>query len=217
MNTVRHHVTEDLLWDYHRGALPTGLRLTVATHLELCPHCRAEAAVFDAVGGALLDDIEGVEMSGNALDLALARIERPEEPVRPAAKPQREFLAGFDLPDTVATARIANRYWAAPGVWMAPIHVDDAPKGSKTFLMHVKAGMTMPEHTHRGPEVTLVLKGRFSDVYGEYSKGDIALCADEHSHSPAILDADCLCLVWQQAAIVPKTWLGKLLQPFARI
>jgi putative transcriptional regulator len=217
MNPVRHHVTEDLLWDYHRGALPAGLRLTVATHLEMCPHCRGDAAVFDAVGGALLEDIEGVELSDSALDLALARIERPDESVKRVAKPQREFLAGFELPDTVSNAHIANRYWAAPGVWMAPIHVDDAPRGSKTFLMHVKAGMTMPEHTHRGPEVTLVLKGRFSDVYGEYSRGDIALCADEHSHSPAILDEDCLCLVWQEAAIIPKTWLGKLLQPFARI
>lgn len=216
MNTVHHHVSEDLLWDYHRGALPLGLSLTVATHLELCPHCRAEAALFDAVGGALLDDIEGVKLSDSALDLALARIERPEEPVKPAARIQ-PFLAGFDLPASLRAARIEDRYWAAPGVWMAPIHVEDAPKGSKTFLMHVKAGMTMPEHTHRGPEVTLVLKGRFSDAYGDYGKGDIAVCSDEHSHSPAILDEDCLCLVWQQAAIVPKTWLGKLLQPFARI
>lgn len=217
MSSVRHHVSEDLLWDYHRGALPPGLRLTVATHLELCPHCRAEAGVFDAVGGALLDEIEGVELSDSALDLALARIERPGDPATSVAKPQHAFLAGFDLPDTLNAARIANRYWAAPGVWMAPIRVDDAPRGSKTFLMHVRAGMTMPEHTHRGPEVTLVLKGRFSDVYGDYSKGDIAVCSDEHCHSPAILDEDCLCLVWQQAAIVPKTWLGKLLQPFARI
>ena len=145
MNSVHHHVSEDLLWDYHRGALPSGLRLAVATHLELCPHCRADTAVFDAVGGVLLDEVEGVAMSDSALDLALARIERPEEPVKRTAKPQREFLAGFELPDTVKAARIANRYWAAPGVWMAPIHVDDAPKGSKTFLMHVKAGMTMPE------------------------------------------------------------------------
>ena len=217
MNSVRHHVTEDLLWDYHRGALPSGLRLTVATHLELCLHCRAETAVFDAIGGALLDDIEGVELAASALDLALARIERPEEPPVRKTKSRPAFLAGFDLPDTLNEARIKDRHWAAPGVWMASIYVDDAAKGSKTFLMHVKAGMTMPEHTHRGPEVTLVLKGRFSDVYGEYSQGDIAVCADEHSHSPSILDEDCLCLVWQQAAIVPKTWLGKLLQPFARI
>jgi putative transcriptional regulator len=216
MNTVRHHVSEDLLWDYHRGALPVGLRLTVATHLELCPHCRNETALFDVIGGALLDDIEGVELSESALDLALARIERPEEPVKAVPRPQPAFLAGFDLPDAL-TARITDRYWAAPGVWIAPIHTDDAPKGSKTYLMHVKAGMTMPEHTHRGPEVTLVLKGRFSDRYGDYNQGDFALCADEHSHSPAILDEDCLCLIWQQAAIVPKTMLGRLLQPFARI
>jgi putative transcriptional regulator len=216
MNTVRHHVAEDLLWDYHRGALPVGLGLTVATHLDLCPHCRAETALFDVIGGALLDNVEGVELSESALDLALARIERPEEPVKAVAKSQPAFLAGFDLPEAL-TARIKDRYWAAPGVWIAPIYTDDAPKGSKTYLMHVKAGMTMPEHTHRGLEVTLVLKGHFNDVYGEYGKGDFALCADEHSHSPAILDEDCLCLIWQQSAIVPKTILGRLLQPFARI
>jgi putative transcriptional regulator len=216
MTTVRHHVSEDLLWDYHRGALPLGLHLTIAAHLELCPHCRSEMALFDVIGGALLDNVEGVELSENALDLALARIERREEPVKTVTRPQPAFLAGFELPESL-TARITDRYWAAPGVWIAPIHTDDTPKGSKTYLMHVKAGMTMPEHTHRGPEVTLVLKGHFNDVYGEYGKGDFALCADEHSHSPAILDEDCLCLIWQQSAIVPKTMLGRLLQPFARI
>lgn len=216
MNSVRHHIAEDLLWDYHRGALPVGLRLTVEVHLELCPHCRAETALFDVIGGALLDDVEGVPLSESALDLALARIERPEEPVKTVAKPHPAFLDGFDLPESLA-ARIAGRYWAAPGVWIAPVHTDDAPKGSKTYLMHVKAGMTMPEHTHRGSEVTLVLKGRFSDVYGDYNQGDIAVCDDEHCHSPAIIDEDCLCLIWQAAPIVPKTWLGKLLQPFARI
>lgn len=216
MNSVHHHVSEDLLWDYHRGALPLGLHLTVSSHLELCPHCRAEASLFDIIGGALLNDVEGVELSDNALDLALARIERPEEPAKMAAKSQPAFLTGFDLPEALR-ARIKDRYWAAPGVWIAPIYTDDAPKGSKTYLMHVKAGMTMPEHTHRGPEVTLVLKGRFSDRYGEYNQGDFALCADEHSHSPAILDEDCLCLIWQESAIVPKTMLGRLLQPFARI
>lgn len=214
MITVRHHVSEDMLWDYHRGVLPSGLSLTVTAHLALCPQCRGEAAVFDAVGGVLLNDIEGVELSANALDLALARIERPEAPAKPVVLPA--FLEGFELPESL-TRRIAGRYWAAPGVWIAPVHVDGAAKGSKTYLMHVKAGMTMPEHAHKGAEVTLVLKGHFSDSYGEYARGDIAVCAEEHCHSPAILDEDCLCLIWQQAPIVPKTWLGKLLQPFARI
>lgn len=210
------HPSEDSLWDYYRGAFSSGRSLTIATHLEMCPACREGVRLFDAVGGALLNDIEPVAMSDNALDLALARIERPEEPSAAAVK-RPEFLEGFELPESLKGVVIKDRYWAAPGVWMAPVSIDSA-KSEKTYLMFVKAGMAMPEHTHRGPEVTLVLKGKFSDKFGEYCVGDMTSCDQDDCHSPAIsAEEDCLCLVWQDGMIVPKTLLGKLLQPFARI
>lgn len=215
-----NHPGEELLWDYHRGALMPGVALTIATHLDRCPHCRSDLRVFDCVGGAMLDQMDGIEMSASALDLALARIERPEE--APAVrKPVRHpaFLQGFELPQSLRHAVIKDRYWAAPGVWMAPVQVEGAPKGSKTYLMHVKAGMTMPVHSHRGRETTVVLKGRFTDAAGEYGAGDFMTILDDDAHAPAVPegDEDCLCLIAQEAAIVPHTWLGKLLQPFARI
>ena len=101
---------------------------------------------------------------------------------------------------------------------MAPVRTSETDRHTKTYLMFVKAGMTMPEHTHRGQEATLVLKGRFADDYGAYSVGDFTLRTEEDSHAPAIAaDEDCLCLITQTAPILPKTWLGRLLQPFARI
>lgn len=215
---VTHHPAEDVLWDYHRGRLTPGRALTVAVHLDLCPHCRSQLRLFDSIGGAFLEEIEGVELSDNALDLALARIERPETVTVPQAARHPAFLDGFALPDSLKTAVITGRYWAAPGVWMAPVHLDGAPLSDKTFLMSVKAGMVMPEHTHRGIETTIVLKGRFSDVFGEHQVGDYTSCDESHRHSPSIAeDGDCLCLVWQDAAIRPLTLLGKLLQPLARI
>ncbi len=211
------HPAEDVLWDYYRGALTPGQSLVVAAHLDMCPACREDIRLFDAVGGVMFNDIEGVAMADNALDLALARIERPEEGVESAAVKHPGFLEGFELPESLKSAVIKDRYWAAPGVWMAPIQIDGS-KAEKTYLMFVKAGMVMPEHTHRGSEITLVLKGRFSDKFGEYNIGDMASCDENDSHSPAIAaDEDCLCLVWQDATIIPKTFLGKLLQPFARI
>jgi putative transcriptional regulator len=213
------HPGEDMLWDYHRGALPPGLALTVSTHLDRCPHCRSDLRVFDCVGGAMLEQIEGVEMSASALDLALARIERPEE-TPDTRKPVKHpaFLQGFDLPESLKTTAISGRYWAAPGVWIAPVHIDGAPKGSKTYLMHVKAGMIMPVHSHRGRETTVVLKGRFADHTGEYGPGDFMSISDDETHAPGVPEGeDCLCLIAQEALIVPHTWLGKVLQPFARI
>ncbi len=216
--TVHVHPPEDLLWDYHRGRLSPGMRLVVRTHVELCPQCRSELKLFDSVGGALLEETEGVAMSDNALDLALARIERPEEPEPAATVKQPAFLEGFDLPESLKTADIPGRYWAAPGVWMAPVRFDEDTQGTKTYLMFVKKGMVMPEHTHRGCEITLMLKGTFNDLNGSYSRGDFVLCDETIQHSPAMgLDEDCLCLVAQDGLILPKTLLGKLLQPFARI
>jgi len=215
--SLSHHPREDLLWDHYRGALAPGLALTVSAHLDVCARCREELRVFDAVGGALLDEIEGVAMSEDALDLAMARIERPQEPEAPAPRHPR-FLKGLDLPPSLRSARIAGRYWAAPGVWMAPIRLDGTDPKDKTYLMSVSKGMVMPEHSHRGHEVTMVLKGRFSDAAGEYGPGDFVLCDQRICHSPVMAnDEDCVCLVWQDALIVPKTWLGKLLQPLARI
>jgi len=216
MTTV--HPPEDLLWDYHRGRLSPGMRLAIRTHMEMCPQCRSELKLFDSIGGALLDEIEGVALSDNALDLALARIERPEEPEPAATVKTPAFLEGFDLPESLKSAHIPGRYWAAPGVWMAPVKFDEDVQGTKTYLMFVKRGMVMPEHTHRGREITLMLKGNYSDQGGTYRRGDFVLCDEAVCHSPAMGgDEDCLCLVTQEGLILPKTWLGKLLQPFARI
>ncbi len=218
MSGVHHHPGEDVLWDYHRGALPPGLRLAVSAHLDLCPHCRGDLRLFDAVGGALLDEIDGVDMSDSALDLALARIERPEDKRVPKPVKHPAFLDGVDLPPSLQSADIRGRYWAAPGVWIAPVHIDGAPRGSKTFLMAVRKGMVMPEHTHRGREITLMLKGKFSDSKGSYVPGDFAICDETDCHSPAMSDdEDCMCFVAQEGSILPRTLLGKLLQPFARI
>lgn len=218
MLSVHHHPGEDVLTDYYRGALSPGLDLVVRTHVAACPHCRADLNLFSQIGAAMLEDLDGVALADNALDLALARIERPDsEAPAPATVRHPAFLEGFELPDSLKSLVVKDRYWAAPGVWLAPVDVGPQPKNARTYLMFVKAGMTMPEHTHKGREMTLCLHGHFRDHKGEYYPGDLTVCDADDSHSPDIWDVDCLCLISQEHAIVPKTWLGKLLQPLARI
>lgn len=217
MTSITHHIDELILLDYHRGRLNAGQSLLVATHVEMCARCCTSLRLFDAVGGALLEEVASVDMAADALELALARIERPEaaqvtaEPALPA------YLRGIDLPKTVRQAAFKKRYWGAPGVWMAHL---DAPKDGRglTYLMCVKGGMQMPVHDHQGLEMTLVLTGCFSDDGGTYRPGDCVSCDEGNHHSPLIAaEGDCLCLIAATAPIAPKTLLGKLLQPFARI
>jgi len=222
MNPVTHHPGEDLLWDYYRGVLAPGQSMAVNAHLDSCAHCRGDMKLFDLIGSAMLDEVEGVEMSETALDLALARIERPEPVADVAAKPlvkRPAFLEGFELPETLKRAVVKPRRWVAPGVWLAPVELAEAQKTSRTYLLHVPAGMTMPEHTHKGLEMTVVLKGRFSDNKGEFGVGDFCALDSSDSHSPGNASADesCLCLITTEMPIVPKTVLGWLLKPVARI
>lgn len=223
MNSVTHHPGEDLLWDYYRGAMLPGQSVAMHAHLEACAHCRGEMKLFDLVGSAMLDEAESVAMSENALDLALARIERPEpEPHVSAQKPVVKtpaFLEGFELPETLKRAVIKPRRWVAPGVWLAPVELDQAEKASRTYLLHVPAGMTMPEHTHKGLEMTVVLKGRFRDDQDEFIPGDFCVADATNIHSPgnASDDDGCLCLITTEMPMVPKTVLGWLLKPVARI
>ncbi len=217
----RHHPTEDVLWDYYRGALKPGLSLVVRSHLELCPHCRNDLALFDGIGATMLDQVEGVAMSENALDLALARIERPETP---ASRPEKTvhktpaFLDGIDLPPALKAARIRGRTFVAPGVWLARVDMPGAARDNLTYLLRVPPGMAMPQHTHQGRETTVVLSGGFKDDVHSYGVGDFICCDEAHCHSPETeADEDCICLIAQERPIVPLTWLGKLLQPFARI
>ena len=223
--TQAHPIGEDLLWDYHRGALSPGQALIVKLHLRLCTDCRETLHLFSVFGSALLANAPEVSLAANALDRAMARIERtandhsPRTAIAPEAATEP---LSIDLPDfakpVLQNLKYGRRYWAAPGVWMMPIVFSAASRGSKTYLMHVAAGMTMPAHAHRGRELTLILKGGISDDHQAYALGDVAQCFDDDIHSPAIHpDEDCLCLISQDGPIIPKTWLGRVLQPFARI
>lgn len=219
MSLISHHPDETMLLDYHHGRLKSGQNLLVSAHAELCAHCRDHLRLFDHIGAALIEETPSVAMSEDALELALARIERPEEEVAPVSKPAPlpSYLYGIELPETLKRTRFKPRYWGAPGVWMARV---DEPKDGRTltYLMHVKAGMAMPVHDHQGLEMTLVLKGTFRDHNGSYGVGDCMSCDQGDHHAPAIAAGeDCLCLITALAPIQPKTVLGRLLQPFARI
>ena len=63
--TVKHHLTDELLMAYSAGDLPEAVNLIVATHISLCDECRAALGSYDAVGGAVLDTCDTVEMSKN--------------------------------------------------------------------------------------------------------------------------------------------------------
>ena len=85
-------------------------------------------------------------------------------------------------------------------------------------LQNIQAGGRVPEHNHRGSEITVVLKGSFSDEDGIYHAGDFLLRQPGDIHRPRASDnEDCLCLSIEQAPVKLTGFIGRLINPFLKI
>ncbi len=75
----------------------------------------------------------------------------------------------------------------------------------------------MPNHTHGGNEMTLVLAGGFSDDTGHYERGDVSIADDELVHTPvADPGEDCICLAVTDAPLKLTGPIGRIVNLFMR-
>ena len=212
---IRHHLPDALLMGYAAGQLPEAFSLAVATHLSLCDTCRAAAESYDAVGGAILDTRDPAPVSDDLLEATLAAIRADVPTEKPAPK------GDAVLPGPVAGyvgGRLADVKWrsAGLGVKQAILPVTDTRATAR--LLYIPAGTAIPDHSHRGTEITVVLQGAFSDADGTFARGDVEVASDEVDHTPvADISEDCICLAVTDAPLRFKNWLPRFAQPFLRI
>jgi putative transcriptional regulator len=85
-------------------------------------------------------------------------------------------------------------------------------------LLQIPAGQAMPEHGHRGIELTLVLKGAFRDQAARFGRGDVEIADASDQHTPvAEAGEDCICLAATDAPLRFVSILPRLVQPFIGI
>ena len=217
---IRHHLSEPLLIAYAAGSLPEAFNLVVATHVSLCDDCRAGLAAMEALGGAILDDeLLGVAMSDTALDGVLARLEGQESAPTPKAPRARDMRAK-NLPAPLVDylgGGLAGVKWQKLGLCVRQAILPTG-KGATARLLLIPAGQAVPDHGHRGTELTLVLRGAFRDQTDRFGPGDLEIATQDLEHRPtAEPGEDCLCLA---ATDAPLRFLGlipRLLQPLFRI
>ncbi len=216
MNEIRHHLNDAILLAYSAGTLPEAYGLVVATHVSLCDECRARLDSFDAVGGAVLDDCGAAELGANSLQSTLVRI--AANPVFEAAP--RRSAPGSVFPTPLQDyfgGDLAKVRWRAVG---GGVRQSILTTGSDATarLLHIPPGVTIPDHGHRGLELTLVLNGAFSDENDRFARGDVEI-ADEHlEHTPVAEKGEpCICLAATDAPLRFTKLLPRIAQPFLRI
>ncbi len=213
MSGPAFHPSETTLLDLARGAIKPGARLVVLSHLERCPSCRADLAALEAAAGHLVEETAPVALDPHALDLALARIERPAP--QPALPPARlpSLLRDLAVPRALAGVAIGPTRWMAPGMTLARVHAQ-APN-ERVYLLRVGPGLKLPHHGHTGCELTTVLHGAFSDENGLYRAGDFTETTSENTHHPKVEgEQACVCLIASDGPMRMLEAIPRLLQPF---
>ena len=219
--TIAHHVGDDLLLAYGAGTLDEATSLLVATHLALCPLCRADLELADTVGGATIEFGEAptVPVAETILDAILAgqggeAVEGtgPDADTPPATP--RSFVLPQPLRDYAGDDAAGLRWrTVGGGIRQYPLGTDGT--GARARLLSIPAGRSVPDHGHRGFEATLVLAGAFFDRGEWYRRGDVEIADPSVVHRPvAGPEQDCICLAVTDAPLRFRTLIPRLLQPF---
>jgi putative transcriptional regulator len=218
LSSIRHHPKELTLAAYAAGQLDEARSVVIAAHLILCGECRLAVRDFEAVGGACLETALPAPLSDSALDSFWLRAGR-QEPARSTAS----LIAANDFP--LDAAHPLARYlkdgidaieWRqiAPGLSQHVVPADGYRPGVLR-LLKISPGVRIPKHTHGDEELTLILRGSYTDEVGDFRHGDLADLDEAVLHSPlATGDEPCICLIATSAPLRFKSIVGRIVQPF---
>jgi putative transcriptional regulator len=216
---MKHHVDDDMLVHYSAGTLAEGWSVAVATHLSLCPTCRSRCATLESVGGYFLECEDGsaddVSESWRSLS---ARIDEDEvdEGVPRTKRPAGDVTYPEPLRTYIEAA--GGLKWRRLGRGAAQMIIQTGDQTTTVRLLKIPAGQPVPEHSHGGTELTLVLDGSFSDEISTFVRGDVEMADGDLMHQPrASAGKDCICLAVTDAPLRFKSRILRWIQPILGI
>ena len=217
---TRHHISEEILFSYAAGHTSHAFEVVLASHLTFCPVCRERLARHEEIAGTLLDCETPVSVSEGSLDTVLGMIDDLPAQHPPRQKAASRTAIGSDIPAPLAKLLpeldIDKLPWqnVVPGIRQYDL-ARDSDESQTLRLLRIAPGTTIPQHSHSGAELTLILSGSYSDEIGRFQRGDIATLDSEVTHQP-IADSgeDCICLIATDGNLKFSGLLPRLLQPF---
>jgi len=212
---ISHHPHAESLMSCSAGSMPEDFAAGMSSHITMCTECRKDLGLMETIGVAMFDRLDATPVLSDAPVMALRASEADRGEIFIDA-------SASDIPaplQPVLGRDLAAIKWkrVAPGVWQHTIPLSGNRRGDLR-LIKVAPGQMLPEHTHAGSELTLVLKGSYRDQTGHYRPGDVADMMGDASHSP-IADAEegCICLIATEGRLKFKSLLARFVQPFTGI
>jgi putative transcriptional regulator len=186
---IKHHPSESALRSFVEGALPSTKAILISAHCDMCPTCLSKTRSFtESIAVDMFPDLrqnpsilrEYISMFESITnDSTLLNSSYSQTLDTRITLDGREFV----LPATLA--RFADRIgeWShlAGKLWHASVNIGG---GSLAQFIYMDRGASVPEHTHKGNELTLVINGKFIDGGKCYESGDFIELNQQHTHMP---------------------------------
>lgn len=218
MTNITYHPSDELLRSHANGELPESLSVAVSLHCELCSECKNKVE-------AISQELAKMTWQSNSQTMCT----ESNEPTVDYTT-MLESIMQLDTDDsylmstptyhvsiadkTFEVPYLLHRYddlkWNQLGAVSRARLIEE--QDTRSNLLHIAAGGEIPNHTHKGFELTLLLDGSFQDESGHYQKGDFIWLDASHEHSPKTTEG-CLCYTVQNAPLHFTKGLSKLFNP----
>lgn len=210
------HPDIDLLTEYCAGALPLAPATCVSIHVNACDHCQRLSSQLTDLGAALFEELEPQPVGDSQLHAVLARLD--EEMPLNYARVEEKHSGTPAVIQRLMKGDFSDLTWKNIGSSLRISYLSTGDPEHEVALYHIKAGGRIPQHTHRGTEMTLILEGGFSDADGSYHEGDFLIRRPGDVHAPTALQSeDCICLAVLDAPLKFTDWRFRWMNPFLKL
>lgn len=217
---INLHPTDKQLQQFAEGTIDQVMGIIVSAHVDMCECCQQKVREFEAEASeAVFDSVPASTGLTTELEEMMAAI-LADESMTPQVCPiptSRVELDGryFQVPRALRSLIDRSEGWShmVGRLWQASVNLTESKKGHFVFL---GPGAQVPEHTHKGNEITLVVDGEFEDEYGLYKEGDFIVRNGAHKHTPkTVSDNGCLVFTVVDQPLHFTSGIARLLNPFS--
>lgn len=217
---------EELLGSFVAGSLSPAARALVASFIELNPEIFALVEAMEVACGDSLMAVEPALLS-DAQAMLQAILAMPQDSLSATAEPDRgrSSVAKAVPPltgDAIVLPEPLREFlglttgdvpWKRSMAGFQECRVEGEDENS-VRLLKLKAGQKLPDHSHEGMELTLVLSGAYSDCTGQYRRGSIQIGDEDLDHQPIVdADGECICFTVVESPLRYRNRLTRVVAP----